>query len=122
MLNRLQFAEWLGFTRMHTLPVRVFGTDESWPRVWLDNGWGIRVTEVYPDETARIESLRFTEPFSVRWDTEQSWETAPPGWDKPRGDRYSIPTGGVWEAVTVEQAVGVLETLYRLDRAQPTTG
>lgn len=117
-MDRLQFAGKLCLTRLHNVIAGVSGTDESWPRVWMRNGWGIRITEVYPDGTARIESVRFTEPFAPGWVTEPSWETAPPGWNHPRGDRYSIPTGGVVVG-SVTEASDFLESMYGLDRVQP---
>lgn len=124
-MDALAFAAQLGTTRLHNLISGTCGKDGD-ARVWLRNGWGIRITEVYPDNTARVETVAFAEPFNPDWQSEPVWQAITPV--REFLPEYAIPcggwtpgsfNGGTWDGLSVVRVADLLEHLYGYDRVQP---
>lgn len=119
-MDRLQFAGHLALVPVAGVTPSVCGggeTPKGFPRVWLLNGWGLRITATYTGGTARVEAVRFAEPFDPDWRTEPSWRTDVPGRDL--SEWRTDPAAGVWDGVSVERAARILGSLAELDRVQP---
>jgi hypothetical protein len=121
-MDRMQFAGHLALVPVDGVTPTVCGGEDrpgSFPRVWLGNGWGLRITRVYPNGNARVEAVRFTEPFDANWTEEPSWKTDVPGRNLP--EWCTDPAAGVWDGVGLDRAARLLGCLAGLGRVQPHT-
>lgn len=120
-MDALQFAGAVTLTdvggdvSLHNRTSGVTGPDSEGVRVWLRNGWGIKIEMEGGEgsQRATVTTLAFAGPFPDLWAAEPAWTLAMP--DVDGGNRMTGP--GVWPGVTRTEAASLLSAMSDLPRA-----